>query len=207
MVGWHLFHLGFICVYQVSESLPCSLCLCPNLRLPGDMRTSSSSHSSSHSVSFQNLLLLSLALPSLLASSGSALNYLDLLATGAIMISYLSHLFLQCLSFNWSLPSLITFPGRNVPSSSPHWVGRRSAAVGVPERETCSTQWVPGTQYQPAWHIWYLPFLTQPQFEAWSCLVLRDGSRYQIGYIFGNVLSWEGVVFNPKIYIADFGPL
>ena len=44
MVGWHLFHLGFICVYQVSESLPCSLCLCPNLRLPGDMRTSSSSH-------------------------------------------------------------------------------------------------------------------------------------------------------------------
>ena len=44
MVGWHLFHLGFICVYQVSESLPCGLCLCPHLRLPGDMRTSSSSH-------------------------------------------------------------------------------------------------------------------------------------------------------------------
>ena len=27
MVGWHLFHLGFICVYQVSESLPYDLCL------------------------------------------------------------------------------------------------------------------------------------------------------------------------------------
>ena len=37
MVGWHLFHLGFICVFQVSESLPCGLCLFPNLRLPGDM--------------------------------------------------------------------------------------------------------------------------------------------------------------------------
>jgi len=49
MVGWHLFHLGFICVYQ-------------------------------------NLLLLSLALPSLLASSGSALNYLDLLATATFLL-------------------------------------------------------------------------------------------------------------------------
>ena len=29
--------LGFICVYQVSESLPCGLCLCPNIRPPGDM--------------------------------------------------------------------------------------------------------------------------------------------------------------------------
>ena len=37
MVGWHLFHLGFICVYQVSESLPCGLCLCPNLHLAGAM--------------------------------------------------------------------------------------------------------------------------------------------------------------------------
>ena len=102
---------------------------------------------SSLSVSFQNLLLLSLALPSLLASSGSALNYLDLLATsGVIMISYLSNLYLQCPTFNWSFPPLTTFPGSNVPTSSPHWVGRRSAAVGVPERETCSTQWVPASQ-------------------------------------------------------------
>lgn len=48
-LGWHLFHLGFICIYQ-------------------------------------NLLLLSLALPSLYASAGSELNYLDLLATVTFLL-------------------------------------------------------------------------------------------------------------------------
>ena len=42
-----------------------------------------------------------------------------------------------------------------------------------------------------------------------SGLTLRDGSHYQIGLIFGKVpkggRGWS--FFNPKIYIADFGPL
>ena len=33
---------------------------------------------------------------------------------------------------------------------------------------------------------------------------IREGSHYQIGWIFGKV-SRGGVIFNPKIYIADFG--
>ena len=34
---------------------------------------------------------------------------------------------------------------------------------------------------------------------------LGDGWRYQIGWIFGKVPRW--VIFNPKIHIADYGPL
>ena len=34
---------------------------------------------------------------------------------------------------------------------------------------------------------------------------IREGSRYQIGWIFGKVPKGKGVIFNPKIYIADFG--
>jgi len=48
-IGWHLFHLGFICIYQ-------------------------------------NLLLLSLALPSLYASAESDLNHLDLLAAATFLL-------------------------------------------------------------------------------------------------------------------------
>ena len=38
----------------------------------------------------------------------------------------------------------------------------------------------------------------------WESLdALREGWRYQMGWIFGK----GGVILNPKIYIADFGPL
>ena len=36
---------------------------------------------------------------------------------------------------------------------------------------------------------------------------LRKGWCYQIGRIFGKVLKGGGIIFNPKIYIADYGPL
>ena len=38
---------------------------------------------------------------------------------------------------------------------------------------------------------------------------IRDGWRHQNGWIFGKVPGegGEGVIFNPKIYVADFGPL
>ena len=34
---------------------------------------------------------------------------------------------------------------------------------------------------------------------------VRDGSRYQIGWIFEKVPKGGGGIFNPKIYVADFG--
>ena len=40
-----------------------------------------------------------------------------------------------------------------------------------------------------------------------SAFSLREGSGYKIGLIFGKVPKGEreGVIFNPKNYIADFG--
>ena len=38
-----------------------------------------------------------------------------------------------------------------------------------------------------------------------SSSTVREGSRYQIGWIFGKVPKGGGAIFNPKIYIADFG--
>ena len=63
------------------------------------------------------------------------------------------------------------------------------------------------TWYSVPASLTYLIFVISYTTAISGLILLRDGSRYQIGYIFGNVLSWEGVVFNPKIYIADFGPL
>ena len=38
--------------------------------------------------------------------------------------------------------------------------------------------------------------------------MIRGAARFQIGWIFGKVLKGgRGVIFNPKIYIAKFGPL
>ena len=37
--------------------------------------------------------------------------------------------------------------------------------------------------------------------------VIRDRRRLQNGWIFGKVPKGGGIIFNPKIYIADFGPL
>ena len=42
------------------------------------------------------------------------------------------------------------------------------------------------------------------QIMGW--LTLRDRSRYQIGFILGKVPPGGGGV-NPKIHMADFGPL
>ena len=44
--------------------------------------------------------------------------------------------------------------------------------------------------------------------EGWRerSLSVREGSRYQIGWIFGKVpKGGGGVIFNPKIYVTDFG--
>ena len=35
---------------------------------------------------------------------------------------------------------------------------------------------------------------------------LREGWRYQIGWIFKKVPKGRGVIFNPKIYVTDFEP-
>ena len=35
-------------------------------------------------------------------------------------------------------------------------------------------------------------------------IYVREGSRYQIGWIFGKV-PWGASIFNPKFYVADFG--
>ena len=45
-------------------------------------------------------------------------------------------------------------------------------------------------------------------YHPYIQLCLRDGWRYQIGCFSGKVPEGGGgVIFNPKIYIADFGPL
>ena len=37
---------------------------------------------------------------------------------------------------------------------------------------------------------------------------VRDGSEYQIGWIFGKVSKeGGGSIFNPKVHVVDFGPL
>ena len=40
-----------------------------------------------------------------------------------------------------------------------------------------------------------------------TSLSLRDAFPFQNGWIFGKVPKGGGVIFNPKIYIAKFGPL
>ena len=52
--------------------------------------------------------------------------------------------------------------------------------------------------------------LTLTMFHRSSCKCgewVRDGSNYQIRWIFEKVPKGGGVIFNPKIYIAKFGPL
>ena len=39
----------------------------------------------------------------------------------------------------------------------------------------------------------------------WKILSIRERSGYQIGWISGKVPKGGGVIFNPKIYVADFG--
>ena len=44
--------------------------------------------------------------------------------------------------------------------------------------------------------------------ESTAIAFVREGLRYQIGRMFGKVpKGGRGVIFNPNIYIADFGPL
>ena len=53
--------------------------------------------------------------------------------------------------------------------------------------------------------------IIRPKLKLFWCqgcrVVLRDGSLYQIGWIFGKVPKGGEVIFNPKIHIADFEPL
>ena len=46
---------------------------------------------------------------------------------------------------------------------------------------------------------------TQPNYSHHYSLELRERSGYQIRWFFGKAPKGEGVIFNPKIYIADFG--
>ena len=55
------------------------------------------------------------------------------------------------------------------------------------------------------WKIFLENSLKHRKFLLLPKLNLREGFRYQIGWIFGKVPKGGGVIFNPKLYIADFG--
>ena len=63
------------------------------------------------------------------------------------------------------------------------------------------------TWYSVPASLTYLIFAISYTTAIWGLILLTDGSRYQIGWVLGKVPKGEGVIFNPKIYIAGFGHL
>ena len=117
----------------------------------------------------------------------------------------------------WDLKYL-TFSSSSQNSMSTQHVGYKSFLHWMSMKSSSSETWkehlevhtmVKKSVYRPhisaSKHLFLFSFQFPP--HGYFLARVRGGPRYQMGQIFGKFPRGGGVIFNPKIYIADFGNL